>query len=89
MKKNKVIQDGIKECGAACLASIIKYYGGNVAGICSIFATVDDYMGYKVSSVFDPKDLEGYASHPSHDCPLCKAGQKIDGLVNSHGYSKL
>ena len=31
MKKNKVIQDGIKECGAACLSSIIKYYGGNVS----------------------------------------------------------
>ena len=67
----------------------IKYYGGNVAGICSIFATVDDYMGYKVNSVFDPKDLDGYSSSPSHECPLCKAGEKIDGLVNSHGYSKL
>ena len=31
MKKNIVIQDGIKECGAACLLSIIKYYGGNVS----------------------------------------------------------
>lgn len=31
MKKNIVIQDGIKECGAACLLSIIKYYGGNIS----------------------------------------------------------
>ena len=31
MKKNIVIQDGLKECGAACLLSIIKYYGGNVS----------------------------------------------------------
>jgi len=31
MKKIKVLQDGIKECGAACLLSIIKYYGGNVS----------------------------------------------------------
>lgn len=31
MKKITVIQDGIKECGAACLLSIIKYYGGNVS----------------------------------------------------------
>ena len=31
MKKNIVIQDGIKECGAACLLSIIKYYGGSVS----------------------------------------------------------
>ena len=32
MKKNyTVLQDGIKECGSACLLSIIKYYGGNVS----------------------------------------------------------
>ena len=24
-----------------------------------------------------------------HECPLCKAGQKIDALVNCHGCSKL
>ena len=29
-KKIIVIQDGIKECGSACLLSIIRYYGGNV-----------------------------------------------------------
>jgi len=32
VKKNyTVIQDGIKECGSACLLSIIRYYGGNVS----------------------------------------------------------
>lgn len=31
MKKITIIQDGIKECGAACLLSIIKYYGGNIS----------------------------------------------------------
>ena len=32
MKKNYiVIQDGIKECGSACLLSIIRYYEGNVS----------------------------------------------------------
>ena len=31
MKKINVLQDGIKECGAACLLSVIKYYGGNVS----------------------------------------------------------
>ena len=29
-KKITVIQDGIKECGCACLLSLIRYYGGNV-----------------------------------------------------------
>ena len=32
MKKNyTVLQDGIKECGSACLLSIIRYYGGNIS----------------------------------------------------------
>ena len=32
MKKNYVVlQDGIKECGSACLLSLIRYYGGNIS----------------------------------------------------------
>ena len=26
-----VIQDGIRECGSACLLSLVRYYGGNIA----------------------------------------------------------
>ena len=67
----------------------IKYYGGNVVGISSIFATQDSFMGYKVESVFNPRDLEGYASYSSVECPMCKRGERIQALVNSHGFSKL
>ena len=67
----------------------IKYYGGTVAGVAAIFATVDECSGYPVQSVFDPNDLDGYATYPSHECPMCKAGQKIDALVNSFGFSKI
>ena len=67
----------------------INYYGGYVAGVAALFATKDECEGYPVRSVFNPNDLEGYSSYPSHECPLCKAGQKIDALVNSFGYSKL
>lgn len=67
----------------------IKYYGGNVAGIAAIFATMDKYMGYSVESVFNPNDLDGYQSVPSHECPMCARGEKIDALVNKFGFSKL
>ncbi len=67
----------------------VSYYGGRVAGVCSIFATIDEYVGHTVHSVFDPKDLQGYATYSSHQCPMCQNGDKIDGLVNCHGYSKL
>ena len=67
----------------------IKYYGGEVAGIASIFATADNVLGYPVRSVFDPNDLSDYETYPSHDCPMCRRGERIDALVNSFGYSKL
>ena len=67
----------------------IQYYGGEVAGVASIFATTHEIEGHTVNSVFDPTDLDGYFSVSSHECPLCKQGQKIDALINCHGFSKL
>ena len=74
---------------AQAAVEAMKYYNGMVAGICSIFATVDQCAGFTVRSVFNPKDLSDYASYASHECPRCRAGQKIEALVNSYGYSKL
>ena len=67
----------------------IKYYGGDVVGVASIFATSETCDGYEVNSVFNPNDLPDYFSVPSHECPLCKEGKKLDALINCHGYSKL
>lgn len=67
----------------------VNYYGGNVVGISSIFSTTTQCSGYKVNSVFNPHDLDGYFNVASHECPLCKEKKKIDALINSHGYSKL
>ena len=67
----------------------IAYYGGRTAGIASIFATVEQVEGLPVTSLFNPKDLPGYMTADAPDCPMCKAGQRLDALVNSFGYSKL
>ncbi len=67
----------------------IGYYGGKAVGIASVFATVDECMDLPVHSVFNPNDLDGYEINPSHSCPMCKRGEKIDALVNSFGFSKL
>ena len=77
--------------GATAKAAIeaVKYYGGEVSGIASIFATVANCGGYTVNSVFNPNDLESYFAVPAHECPLCKEGKKLDALINCHGYSKL
>ena len=67
----------------------VKYYGGEVVGLASIFATAKECGGYPVNSVFNPNDLAGYFTLPSHECPLCKEGKKLDALINCHGFSKL
>lgn len=89
--KNVLVLAASVTTGYTAQAAIeaIKYYNGLVAGVCAIFATVEDCAGYKVNSIFDPKDLGDYMTAPSHACPLCKKGDKIDALVNSFGFSKL
>lgn len=74
---------------AEMAATAVKYYGGNVSGISAIFSTIKTCAGYPVRSVFETSDLEHYFCAPAHECPLCKAGAKLDALINSHGFSKL
>ena len=74
---------------AQAAVEAVDYYGGNVAGITAIFATVDSCAGYRVTSIFDPSTLGDYQSYDSRECPWCKQGQPIDALVNSFGYSSL
>lgn len=66
----------------------VEYYGGRVQGIASVYSFISKARGIKVNSVFCGKDLTGYASYESDNCPMCKAKQKIDAIVNGHGYSK-
>lgn len=67
----------------------VKYYDGNISGIAAVFSTETECEGYPITSVFNPKDLPDYASYDSHKCPMCRAGKKIDALINCYGYSKL
>ena len=67
----------------------VQYYGGSVAGVSAIFSTVDTCKDIPVYSAFKINDLSDYTSYNSHECPMCKNGEKIDALVNSFGYSKL
>ena len=65
----------------------VKYYGGTVAGLASIYSAVEECGGVPVRSVFDTRDLDGYYCVPAHECPLCKEGQMVDGVVNSYGFA--
>ena len=68
----------------------IRYYSGIPVGICAIFASTESCEGFPVISIFNRSSLlDDYMSTTTHDCPLCKAGIKLDAIVNSHGISSL
>lgn len=67
----------------------VLYYQGSVCGICAVFSAISKVAGMEVKTIFTSSDLPEYKVYSTHDCPLCKAGEKLDGIVNSFGYAKL
>ncbi len=67
----------------------IRYYGGIIEAVASVFSTVTETDGMPVHSVFHADDLPGYAAYSAEECPYCKKGIKLDAVVNGFGYSKL
>ena len=67
----------------------LQYYNGHLVGIGSIFSAIKTSNGIDIHALFTDRDLPNYQNFPANDCPMCKAGQKVDALINSFGYSKL
>ena len=67
----------------------ISSYGGIVEGISCIFSAISEIEGHPVNSVFEASDLEGFRLSEPDNCPDCKAGVKLDAIVNSYGYTVL
>lgn len=67
----------------------IQYYGGKIQTISAIFSDRDEVNGIPVKAVFGLKDLPDYSFSDYRNCPICKAGKKLDALINPYGYSKL
>ena len=63
----------------------IEYYGGEVMGVSAIFSAATEISGHKINAVFHDTDIEGYASYPSRECPLCAQKQKLDGIITAGG----
>lgn len=67
----------------------VKYYGGIPEGICAIFSAGKRCAGFPITTIFSSDLLEDFMCAPATDCPLCRAGVKLDALVNSYGISSL
>ena len=71
------------------VAECVEYYGGKMQGIASIFSSMDKLGDLPIYSLFVPSDIPNYATYAPEECAMCKAGQKINALVNSYGLSML
>lgn len=67
----------------------IDYYGGIITGISAIFSANKEIAGKEIHTLFRIEDIPEYKTYPHNECPCCQAGQKIEAIVNSYGYSKL
>ena len=67
--------------------NVIRYYLGTPVGVCSIFTCVDECAGFPVTTIFKSSEIFDYSSTPANECPLCRAGVKLDAMVNSFGIS--
>ena len=67
----------------------VLYYGGTICGVCSIFSAVTKVAGMEVKTIFTSKDLPAYHAYEPNKCPMCEAGDRVEAIVNSFGYSKL
>ena len=66
----------------------IRYYNGTPVGICAIFTCVDECEGFPIKSIFNTRNvLDDYQSCNTRECPMCKAGQRLDAMVNAYGIS--
>ena len=67
----------------------LRYYGGSLTGICALFCIKPEIYGYHVNAVFKHDDIPDYRSFHSEDCVMCAKKQKLDGIINAFGYSRL
>jgi orotate phosphoribosyltransferase len=67
----------------------IAYYGGRLAGISALFVASPEKQKDKINSLFTSDDIPGYKLFETVECEMCKAGQKIDALISSDGYTKV
>ncbi len=68
-----------------CLA----YYGGNVVGISALFNAYPEKQEQDIHSLFTAEDIPGYQLFKPGECPLCKAGQKLDAIIVHDGYIRI
>ena len=71
----------------------INYYGGNLVGISVLFLISGINLSEEVKKILHPlfttEDAPDFRTYEVGECEMCRAGQKLDALINSEGYRSL
>ena len=67
----------------------LSYYGGIVVGISALFNAYPEKQEQEIHSLFTGEDIPEYQLFRTGECPLCKAGQKLDAIIVHDGYIKI
>ena len=67
----------------------LEYYGGKLAGISSLFLSSQEKMKQKIYTLFTSDDIPDYKLFSTAECEMCRAGQRLDAIINSEGYTRI
>lgn len=67
----------------------IKYYGGHVSGVSTIFSAGTSVAGYEINTLFNKSDIPDYVSYSHDNCKMCQDGTRITAICNGFGYSEV
>ena len=67
----------------------INYYRGRIAGISALFLASLDRLEQGINALFTSSDIPDYKMYSSRKCEMCQAGQPLDALVSTEGYTKI
>jgi orotate phosphoribosyltransferase len=67
----------------------IEYYGGKLAGISALFLASSEKLNMESHALFTSEDIENYKVYKPSECEMCKAGEKVEVIISSEGYTKI
>ena len=89
--KNVVVLTTAVRTGLTAIKAVegVQYFGGKVQCISAVFSAEKEVNGIPVVAVFDKTHIPDYTYTNAGECPLCKAGQKLDAIINAYGFQPL
>ena len=89
--KNAILIVASMSTGATAnsVLECLTYYGCNLVGISAIYTAVPEINDRPIHALFSIEDIPDFRFYDPADCEMCKAGQKLNAVFNSEGYTEL